>query len=268
MVIILMNPGGRPETMMPEIWTEKYMVGSFQTDYQGRLHLHSMAQLFQESAWRHADACGAGYDDLLRYGKFWVLAGLKIKIMELPVWGEKIILNTWGNDIDGLFAFRDYEITDLSGKLRAAASSSWLIIDHITHHPSRITDEFRKIPCRGVFSVSGKPGRLRALKSGVLMDTIKVQYSDIDVQNHVNNARYIEWCVNRLALSAGNDHLIDGLEINYLNECQLGHEIRFLMEKDPGSDFHFSARNLGNGKEVFRASLSIRKTGVPGESAA
>jgi medium-chain acyl-[acyl-carrier-protein] hydrolase len=242
-----------------DIWTDNYIVRSYQSDQAAKLHIHSIGHYLQESAWKHAEACGVGYSDLLKLGKIWILSGLKIKVYDYPLWGDKLKLNTWGNNIEGLFAYRDFEIFNSSGEIVIAASTSWLIIDNKTHRPSRITEEFQKIPCRGIYSGSGQPTRLPAIKTGSSVGSLIVQYSDIDIYRHVNNARYIEWCVNRLPLEFLNENPVEGLEINYLSECHLGQEVTFYMENHSDFLFRLSAHNLSTVREVFRAELLVKK---------
>lgn len=60
--------------------------------------------------------------------------------------------------------------------------------------------------------------------------TQNVRYSDIDTQNHVNNARYVEWMLNALP-----DHWIGErrpreMSINFLRECVIGDEIDVVCE--------------------------------------
>jgi acyl-ACP thioesterase len=244
---------------MNEIWTDNYTVRSYQSDRYAKLHIHSIAHFLQESAWRHAEACGVGYHDLLKLERLWILSGMKIKVHEYPSWGDKIILNTWGNKYDGPFAYRDFDIRNISDAIMIAASTSWLVIDSKNHRPQRITDEYKKVPQRGIGSGSGLPGRLHELKEGGNAGSVIVKYSDIDIYQHVNNAKYIEWCINCLPDDFREDYIIDELEINYMSECHLGNEIIFSMVKSLPSLIRYSAQNMATDKEVFRADFSIRK---------
>ncbi len=243
----------------PEVWTATENVRSFQTDKSGKLHFHSIAHLLQENAWRHAEACGVGYADLKKAGKLWILSGLKIKVYNYPMWGEKIILHTWGNSIEGLFAYRDFKIFSETEEVLIAASTSWLIIDVNTHRPNRISREFQKIPCMGIYSGSGQPGRLTGLNDGLFIRSSVVQNSDIDIYQHVNNARYIEWCTNLIPYYLWEGLIIDELEINYLSESHIGNEIAFFMENLSETFYRISAVNNDTKKEVFRSNLMFRK---------
>jgi medium-chain acyl-[acyl-carrier-protein] hydrolase len=244
---------------MIDVWTDNYTVRSYQSDRYSKLHLHSIAHFLQESAWLHAEACGVGYHDLLKSERLWILSGMKIKVFKYPSWGEKIVLNTWGNKYEGPFAYRDFDIRNTGNEVMIAASTSWLIIDHKNHHPQRITSEYQKVPQRGIGSGSGQPGKLPVLKDGTRAGNIIVKYSDIDIYQHVNNARIIEWCINSLPDYISENFIIEELEINYMSECYLGHEIVFYLQNSSNSLIRFTARNLNSDKEVFRADLSIRK---------
>jgi acyl-ACP thioesterase len=242
-----------------DIWTDTYVIRSYQSDKFSRLHIHSLAHFLQESAWRHAEACKVGYYDLLKTDSIWILSGLKIRIYEYPQWSDEITVNTWSSAIEDLFAYRDYEIHDNRNEILAEACTSWLIMDFKTHRPCRMTKELREFPSRKIHSAAGKPVRLPALKTGSKAGSLVVQYSDIDIYQHVNNTRYIEWCTNRLPSVIWEDNQIEVLEINFLSECLIGQEIAFLMESNHGSFFRLSAHNQQSLKEVFRADISLRK---------
>lgn len=242
-----------------DIWTDKYVIRSYQSDRFARLHIHSLTHFLQESAWKHAEACRLGYNDLLKTNRLWILSGLKIQVYEYPEWGDEIRVNTWSSSVEDLFAYRDFEIIDFQDKLIGTASTSWLIIDFNSHRPCRMSREIKEFPSRNNQSFTGKPVRLSALESGSEVGSLIAQYSDIDIYQHVNNTRYIEWCINRLPADVWEDHEVEKLEINFLSECLIGQEVRFIMECSNPCLFKLSAQNQKSKKDVFRADISLRK---------
>jgi len=243
----------------PELWTDHYKVHSYHSDRFGKLRINVIASFLQESAWLHSNACGIGYKDLLDIGKLWILSGLKIKVNEYPSWGDELTMNTWGNDYADPFAFRDFELLNSSGKQIISGSTSWLLINASNHRPNRITAEYQKIPRRGVSSGSGKPERLAALSETGIETIRKVNTSDIDIYQHVNNAKYVEYCADIVPREIWNEAEPEEITINYLSESLPENELKFnMIQKDP-LEFLFSGYNETLKRDVFRARFSFRK---------
>lgn len=243
----------------PELWTDTYKVHSYHSDRFGKLKLNVIAGFLQESAWLHSNACGIGYKDLLLIGKLWILSGLRIRIITLPAWGDELTLNTWGNEYEDPFAYRDFELLDSSGKQVICGSTSWLLINASNHRPNRITPEYQKIPRRGVSSGSGKPERIPAFSETGTVNTRLVLPSDIDIYQHVNNAKYIEYCTDLLPVELWDHAETESITINYLSESLPDNTIRFNILKKHDFQYLFSAYNETLKREIFRADFVFRK---------
>jgi medium-chain acyl-[acyl-carrier-protein] hydrolase len=243
----------------PELWTNHYKVHSYHSDRYGKLRLHVIANFLQESAWLHSNACGIGYKDLLSIGKLWILSGLKIKVADYPAWGDELIMNTWGNEYEDPFAYRDFELLNNNGKQIICGSTSWLLINESNHRPNRITTEYQKIPRRGVSSGSGKPEKIKALTEKGIEKIRIVNNSDIDIYQHVNNAKYIEYCTDLLSAEVWNDTEVGEITINYLSESLPENIIRFNIIQSGELYYFFSAFNETLNREIFRANFIFRK---------
>jgi acyl-ACP thioesterase len=241
------------------IHTDTYKVNSFHSDRFGKLRIHTVANFLQESAWLHSNACGVGYKDLLTIGKMWILSGLKIKVAEYPSWGDELILNTWGNEYEDPLAYRDFELMNSAGRQVICGSTSWLLINISNHRPNRILPEYQKIPPRNFGSGSGKPGRLTAVNEMGTKHKRKVYFSDIDIYNHVNNAKYIEWCTDLIPGEILENYETAEITVNYISESLLDNEIRFNVVATGVSEYIFSAFNETMNREVFRAQMVFRK---------
>jgi len=239
--------------------TDHYLVHSYHSDRYGKLRVNVIASFLQESAWLHSNACGIGYKDLLAIGKMWILSGLKIKVAEYPSWGDEVTLNTWGNDYADPFAFRDFELLDAMGRQVISGSTSWLLINVSNHRPNRITPEYQKIPPRGVSSGSGKPERISALTLKGSEKTRLVVASDIDIYQHVNNAKYVEYCADLISAEIWNDKEAEEITINYLSESLPENELLFNTLQTGELEFLFSGYNQTLKREVFRAKFILRK---------
>ncbi|MBE0655773.1 MAG: hypothetical protein IH594_18375 [Bacteroidales bacterium] len=240
-------------------WTNKYKVHSFLCNNLGKIRVSSIAKLLQESAWEHAEHCGAGYHTLKPYGLVWILHGLKIEISAYPTWGDHLSLETWGKNYETLFAYRDFEIRNQGNETPVIkASSSWLLVNAESHRPQRIEGKLQKIPVNQRDALNSRPGEIvlpGELKSFYMH---KVVHSDIDIYDHVNNTSYIQFCVDAVTGSKDSIDQIKSFEIKFIQESKLGEELKIEYTRQ-GDNFYFQARNNLNQKEIFRAQATLKR---------
>ena len=67
------------------------------------------------------------------------------RLTRLPEWEDSIIVKTWPNGTDKLFALRNFDVSYPDGSHIASATSSWLILDRTTkkvQRPDSILSKF------------------------------------------------------------------------------------------------------------------------------
>ncbi|MCF8379636.1 MAG: hypothetical protein K9H49_08680 [Bacteroidales bacterium] len=241
---------------MPK-WTYDYFVYSFHCNPKAKIRISAIAQILQESAWMHAESFGAGYQSLQPEGLMWVLSGLKIMVKDFPGWGDSLSLNTWGKKYENLFAYRDFEVFDANtNSLKIQASSAWLLVDSATHRPQRITPHLQRIPPESDSVYDAKPGQINLPESFESSRELKVPYADIDVYNHVNNTKYIQWCIDSLDDYHLGKFEISEFEIRFVSEAHLNDEVIIFYQK-VADGYAFMAKNKETDKEIFRAEAKI-----------
>lgn len=227
-------------------YSKEFTVGSFQVHPDGKLRMNSLADFFQEGAWGHADSADFGRN-LLDDNLSWILSRFDIKATNLPTWGESIKVLTAGRGVDKLFAFREFLITDLQGKPLARAMSSWVLLNTVSkkiHRPEQVLPIALFDP---QLKPDWQPDRIRISGKLLFEEEVKVRFSDLDLNNHVNNTTYIRWVEDLF-----KDHQIDSsqLRINYLAECVLGDLVKLELYK---SEDKFQIQGKVLNKSVFLA---------------
>jgi len=203
----------------PTFHSHSIAVHSYDIDFKGRLNVFSLFNYFQEIAWEHAAKLHFGLEDLSKKNLFWVLSRVRVEIERLPRWSEKITLITYPREIDGLFALRDYEIYDSEGTRIISGSSSWLILDANTRRPVRLNDLGLNFVTNNRRALSVNPSKILDVKqSPIKIEELTVKASEIDVNHHVNNVRYIEWAYNTFPMAYHKENLIKVVEVNFLAE--------------------------------------------------
>jgi medium-chain acyl-[acyl-carrier-protein] hydrolase len=238
-------------------WIENYSVKAFEVDFTGKTPLHSICNFLQEAAWTHANHLGFGYFDMIRNKQVWVLSRLYLQIYKFPKMGDKIKIKTWPSGIEGLFALRDYSILDEDDNVICAAVSAWLIINLETRRPIRVESALTYlIPDKPNRSLDIKLDKLPAPLNHSITSSVTVKYGDIDVNNHVNNTKYIEWILNSFPLNFLESKIPTELEINFLSETFYDDKIDILTENKDNLSYIFSLLRESDKKEICRARIN------------
>ena len=243
---------------LKETRVDRYQIYSYEVDKHSRLSIVSAINYFQESAWRNADDLGLGFNDLAAKNRFWILSRMYFEMYRSPLWGDVIQLETWPKGIDNLFALRDFRIKSTDGKeLLGAGVSAWLIIDGTTHRLQRIEQICNDdMPIYPQSAVEHKLGKIALAKTMTSQTRIIAGYTDVDVNNHVNNVCYLNWAVNNLPLKT--DALkVRSAELNFLSEARLRSPVEILYGSDDEQTWVCSLKNSDTGKEYCRINLII-----------
>jgi acyl-ACP thioesterase len=238
-------------------WTDTFTVRVFETSANGTLAIRSLCDFLQEAAGNHARVLGVSVEDLLQRRLTWVLSRLRMQIHRLPVNGEPVTVRTWPSGIDRLFALRDFAVCDAQGRTIVSAVSAWLILDTRSRRPVRI---------QGIFDPPDTSGVPRAFEADLekppecmppeVENTISVRWSDLDVNQHVNNSRYAEWVVE--GVTDRDIGFLTGLDIDFLAETQHpGTIVVRTRIADPHRRAHAIVRAV-DGMEVARARTGWR----------
>jgi medium-chain acyl-[acyl-carrier-protein] hydrolase len=116
---------------------KEFSIHVYETGPDGRLSLPSLFNYMQDIASDHAEKLGFGRDDLMKENRFWVLSRMYAEIVCWPLWKDTIVIKTWPNGTDKLFALRNYEVKYPDGRHIAYGTSSWLILDQATRKVQR-----------------------------------------------------------------------------------------------------------------------------------
>lgn len=242
---------------LQNIWQEHFRINWYDTDLNGHVKMSSLANYLQESAWRHAEHLGFGYEDAKQRNEFWVIIALMVKMVDYPQWGQKITVETWPRGIERLFAYRDFKIMDESGQVLGAATSTWMILDLDTHRPKQV-DIVKPVLHLAVRQdiLSQNPPHLPPLDHSSEFIQRRVQFSEVDFYGHVNNTRYLDWCLDAIPADWHKDYRVRSMVINFLSEVKYGENIRVGYRVDDGA-ISFQGTREEDGKAIYRAEYRI-----------
>lgn len=238
------------------VWMEQVDIHSYDVDIASRITIESLLKYFQEAAWNHADHLGLGYSHLRRHGQLWMLSRIMVVVESYPKWGQRVAVRTWPCGSRSLLALRDFELLDPKGHRLAAATSGWLVFDQQSRRPLRvepILGSIRVFPEHR--SIGCDAPKLAAVGTSSTPTVLQVKYSDLDLNDHVNNAAYARWILDSYPVDYHRTHHIRNLSINFLAELDGSDSVE--LGSGDMKDFHVmhTIRRLSDHAESCRAEI-------------
>jgi medium-chain acyl-[acyl-carrier-protein] hydrolase len=246
---------------------KEYRVHVYETGPNGKLNLYSLFNYLQDIASDHAVKLGFGRDDLNRDNRFWVLSRMYATITEWPLWEDNLIVRTWPNGTDRMFAIRNYEVKYPDGRLIASGISSWLILDRTSkkvQRPDSILTQYNPDIHPEGSSIRYASKLEAASEDGIISQRYRIKVSDLDVNLHSNNVRYLKWICDSYDLDFMMKNVPTSAEINYLAESLYDQEIiiRTSRDKDIGSFYNHSIFRTNDNKEVCRIRIGWKESNM------
>jgi medium-chain acyl-[acyl-carrier-protein] hydrolase len=249
------------------LFEKEYRIHVYETGPDGKLNLYSLFNYMQDIASDHAIKLGFGRDDLMAENRFWVLSRMYAEISLNPLWEETIILKTWPNGTDKLFALRNYDVKYPDGRHIASGSSSWLILDQTTkkvQRPDSILSKFYTD-----LNPNDSPVRYGlklelSSEEGSVSLPFRIKVSDLDVNLHTNNSRYLKWVYDTYSLDFIMKHEPVSTEINYLAESKFDEEIVIKSSQDTAKAdfFNHSVIRISDEKELCRIRIGWKVANI------
>ena len=207
---------------LPDKFSSKYK-GSCQVtidkcSVNSKIRITDLLNLLQAVAGKHSDLGGMSYFDMQQKNQAWVLSSMRIEIENLPQWHETIEIETWIETLAGIKTIRDFDVF-LNDEKIIGGNSLWVVLNTEKRRPEAIEishDHLEKYPEKK--ATLQKFSKIDLSQNAELVSHHKVVFSDLDALNHVNNVKYIEWCLDCLPIDILEKKLIKAIDINYLKE--------------------------------------------------
>ena len=203
-------------------FTQEFHIPCYNTDMSWRLKPAAFMDLAQEAANQHATVLGFGYDELISSKTAWVLSRMRVVFVDTPKWREDVKFQTWHRGLERLFFLRDFLMTDKEGRPRVKATTSWLVLNlenrRLVRDP-QLLDE--GTTCSD--TVLDRPADKVVMPKDAdiqLVGEHKVGYSDLDMNGHANNARYMQWAMDAVNYEISSTRAVKEFTINFNHEVK------------------------------------------------
>lgn len=231
------------------VYSQQLRLRNKDVNMHRRLRTSVLFELLQEASIRHTEELKMGREMTLDRGLLWMVTLQRAEIERMPVYDERITVESWPGDTLHLLFPRYYRVLDEAGQTLLRASALWALVDQQTRRmvfPDRY----------GVHIAGVKTGQEPALPTpptrakGEVTTAFTVPYSYVDLNGHMNNTRYFDLAEDLIPAAAEGREL-RAIAVEYANEARLGDELRVTLERE-GESFRVSGDTE---KKIFRMTM-------------
>lgn len=248
-----------------------YTILGTDTDYTDQLQMHSLFSMMQEAASLNADVYGWGSEVLDPQDICWLLLRISVRMTRRPSWQEKITIETWSRGAERIYFLRDFLFFDEAGEKIGTGSSIWILANKATHKPVRPSAimDYSKILADPAMAMAENPPKIEPIaeKSWMAANLVGgntivkyADFSEIDRNLHVNNTRYVAWCMDAAHNRSLDQGDILGIDINYNSEIHFGEKVVLFFREDDEQHLHVDGYVADGDRIAFSAVLYKSET--------
>lgn len=206
-------------------YNKEFIIPYYDCDKSGFARPVALLEYLVETSSIHSDSLGLGFKELIERDEGWVLSRWKVKLYTYPKARDKIKIETWTSGYKKFYAYREFKAYNEDGELLAKASTLWIFMDIERRRPTRISEglysSYSPVEEQNFDDFLKFTNEFREKSS---MD-FRVRKTDIDYNEHVNNAKYLNWFLELIPLNVDEDYYLSELDIYYKKEIKYNHMI-------------------------------------------
>ena len=207
------------------ILSKDYEINFTQCLPSGNLKYTELCNLLQLTAATHSEIGGISFTDMQEFDQAWVLSRMRVEISALPKWKDTVTVKTWINSLENSRSVRALEVY-VNGEKVAGCETFWAVFNTKKRRPELLTlahDHFEIFPDikatrEGFSKIDINPEKEEVFSKTVIL-------SDLDIVNHVNNVKYLEWCMDLVDENIILKQKIKSFEMNFMKELSLRDEV-------------------------------------------
>jgi acyl-ACP thioesterase len=229
---------------MKPIHERTYILEATDVNSADRLKNSRLLAIMQEIAGEHSALLGADRSALEERKLFWAVIRHRVQITRLPQSGGSIRVCTWPMPTTRTAYPRATVAYDADGNELFRGISLWILMD--------MTTRAMVLPGKSGVEVAGSlqgneltlPGSLLPQKLPNREDRT-VRFSDLDLNGHMNNCRYLEWVDDLLPAEFHRTHSPKQLLVCYLSEAREAEKMEVCWEVSEQSVLRVDAQRSG-----------------------
>ena len=236
------------------MYKKKYILGPSDVDSNLELKLSALFVMMQDVATEHAEILGIGKSMTIDRGLFWVITRYSVSIIKNPKYLEEITVVTYPGD-DKKFIFpRYFHIENSKGDILIRTSSTWCILKKADRSISLDPFNGKITPPEHQEGEEPLPSKVMP-KEKTLIERRAVRYSEIDLNGHLNNTKYIDYLLDMHTPEFYKHNFVSHIVINYEKEI-LGGDVVDLYSNSNNPEY---INGMVKDKIIFEAEVEYSK---------
>lgn len=191
----------------------------------GFLKYTDLCNILQLTAAAHSEMGGISFQDMQEFNQAWVLSRMRVEISYLPKSGDTVTVKTWISSLENSRSVRGLEMYLNDTKI-IGSETFWAVFNTQKRRPESLAlpfKHFELFPEKKATADRFSKINLNHEKEMVFSKTIFL--SDLDIVNHANNVKYLEWCLDLLAPNLILNQKLKSFEMNFLKELSLEDQV-------------------------------------------
>lgn len=207
------------------IFSKDWEINFTQCTPNGFLKHTDLCNILQLTAASHSEIGGISFSDMQQFNQAWVLSRMRVEITELPKWKDVVTVKTWINTLENSRSVRALELY-VNGNKMVGCETFWAVFNTKIRRPQALAlpfEHFELYPEQKATQTPFSKINLNYETEMVLEKTVVL--SDLDIVNHVNNVKYLEWCLDLVDEDLILNQKIESFEMNFMKELSLKDKI-------------------------------------------
>lgn len=207
------------------VLSKDWKINFTQCSPNGYLKYTDLCNLLQLTAAEHAELGGISFLDMQEFDQAWVLSRMRVEITALPKWNDIVTVKTWISSLENSRSVRALEMY-VNGKKMVGSETFWVVFNTKTRRPEELVlpyEHFELYPENQATQETFSKINFSNEKEIIFEKTVFL--SDLDIVNHVNNVKYLEWCLDLMDENLILNQGIKSFEMNFMKELSLGDKV-------------------------------------------
>lgn len=232
-------------------------VSDYDCDCSNHLKISAVMKYMQQTSSQQLAHMGFSVEKLMQEKMVFLLSKISIQIHRMPVCNEEIVVGTAPTQPRGARFVREFVVESPKGERLVSALSLWILV-----HP-----DTRKIlrPSFFPYDMQFQPPALQEIMEDVSLEKqstsssvctqISVQYSHIDINQHVNNAVYADFVCDTLPYQKVISRGIRTLILSFQKEAKQNDLLTLCRQQQGDGVYHITGQH--SGKACFEAAVIL-----------
>ncbi|MFL5757251.1 MAG: acyl-[acyl-carrier-protein] thioesterase [Chloroflexota bacterium] len=251
------------ETRAPRSAIVPYRVRFDESTPAGTIRTSVLLRYAQDAAWIHSEGLGYGRPWYAERGLAWLVRAVDLEVRSEVETGTSVGVRTEVIGFRRILARRRTEVS-VGPEVVAVLVTDWVLIDD-RGAPTRIPAEFPRV--FGIDEQTFAPTRvdggrgLASREDGVAALDFVVRPHDLDPMAHVNNAVYLDYLEEAVALAPAGREALRQLprrtRLEYVTAAGPGEAIRSVAWRDRAARWAFRLVRTRDEGELARGDLTV-----------